>query len=116
MAKRNWNEVLREIHKESKKQLSESNELSNSSSLQELLRDKVINQLSAEISPMLQSGRSNQISISDEIDKALDAVAANAERDGVDIDPELIEYLVELSGSLHAIESAWQRLISLTNI
>lgn len=116
MTTRNWNAALKEFQLESENIATKEDSLSNTSLLQELLREKVMVQLSTDISPLLNSGRNNQILISAEIDKALDAVVSNAEQDGVDVDSELIEYLVELSGSLHAIESAWQRLLSLTSI
>lgn len=110
MSKRNWSDVLKDISGDA------PSSLGNSSALQEHLRDEVIKKLSSNISEKLHAGRNNQTLISQEIDNALDAAIENSSRDGIDIDSELVEFLVELSGSLHAIESAWQRLISLTSI
>lgn len=111
MSKDTWNDVVEESVKTSS-DIKESG-LIQGTRHQEIIRAKLLKRLVSRTSSSIKSAESSLYSLGGELDDMLEAVILNQGKDGLDLDNELLETLIHLSGQVHAVQVAWKEISTL---
>ncbi len=82
---------------------------------QEIVRERLIKVLLGAVSSHISSGTNAHLSFAQAVDNTIEAVIENAQKDGLDLDGELIDQLTSVAANLHAIRVKWKEIESLLN-
>lgn len=106
-----WNEVVEELVQKS----SDVEELGliQGTRHQEIVRNKLLNRLISRTSKSIESAEDALYFLGSELDDMLESVLLNQSKDGLDLDNELLETLIHISGQVHAVQVAWKEISTL---
>jgi len=108
-----WKERVAVIADQAKDEVGDDlgkNVLKQGGRRRDIIRKKLMLTLSGRITPVIKVGDNAHASAGREIDLIIEAMNSESSKDGVDLDPELIEMLIEMSSTIHAIQTQWKTL------
>lgn len=89
--------------------------LKGSEGAQKVFRDKLILSFRASVFPLMKSAAKNHNEFSAQINEVIDIIVSNSERDGIDLDGEMLNLLTDISGKLYAVETTWDKIYDSLN-
>lgn len=108
MTQGNWNNVVDEISESL--QAAKRSGLTQGERHQEIVRKKLLDGLKKSTTPIMKGGESYLYALGSEIDEMTDAIVKNQQKDGLDLDNDLLELLIHMSGKIHAIQVNWKEI------
>lgn len=76
----------------------------------DIIKNHLLMALSDSMQSVFTAGDKAHFRAGSEIDDVVDAMVQNAGKDGVDLDGDFIQKLLEMSGTIHAVHVKWQEV------